>query len=143
MRNLAFKNYLFAIILLTGILNMSCSQNRMPKDRIIMLHANMDTDDPVFYEMGKVYAGSSAEFMLNLKNTRQSPVVVNEVRSFCGCTIPDYTAEPVLPGEFSRIKVTFIADHLGIFDKAVRIYLKDKETPVELRLRGEVIRNKE
>jgi len=105
-----------------------------------MLHANVDTDDPVFYEMGRVYAGSSAVFILYLKNTRKSPVLINEVRSFCGCTIPDYTAEPVLPGESSRIKVTFIADHLGIFDKAVRVYLKDREIPVELRLRGEVIR---
>jgi len=42
--------------------------------------------------------------------------------------------------QFMDPKVTFIADHLGIFDKAVRVYLKDREIPVELRLRGEVIR---
>lgn len=105
-----------------------------------MLHANMDVDNPVFYEIGRIDVGSSAAFMLNLKNTCKSPVLITEVRSFCGCTIPEYKPEPVLPGQYTAVKITFFAEHLGLFDKAVRIFLNHREEPVELRLTGEVIR---
>jgi hypothetical protein len=124
-----------------GILS-SCSQKEDGKNRVIMLYTNVDTCEPVFYEIGKIEAGSSTEFILNLKNTRQSPVVISEARSFCGCTIPEYKPKPVPPGECSSIKITFFAEHLGLFDKAVRVYLSHQEEPIELRFRGEVIRNK-
>jgi hypothetical protein len=105
-----------------------------------MLHANMDVNEPVSYEIGKIEVGSSAKFILNLKNTRKSPVVITEVRSFCGCTIPEYKPEPVLPGQYTTVKIKFLAEHLGLFDKAVRVFLNHREEPVELRLTGEVIR---
>lgn len=107
-----------------------------------MLHANVDTHAPVFYKVGQIESGSIIEFRFNLKNTRQSAVLVTEARSFCGCTIPEYTPEPVLPGKYTTIKVTFIAEHIGIFDKVVRVFLNHREDPVELRLIGEVKRNK-
>lgn len=107
-----------------------------------MLHANVDTRAPVFYKVGQIESGSIIEFRFNLKNTRQSAVLVTEARSFCGCTIPEYTPEPVLPGKYTTIKVTFIAEHIGIFDKVVRVFLNHREDPVELRLIGEVKRNK-
>ncbi len=108
-----------------------------------MLHATVDTQAPVFYRVGQIEAGSTIEFRFNLKNTRQSTILVTEARSFCGCTIPEYTPEPVLPGKYTTVKVTFLAEQIGIFDKAVRVFLNNREDPVELRLTGEVIRNKQ
>jgi len=141
MKNLAFKKYLFVFTTITCIGCLCCSRPEKKVNQTVVLHANTDTNEPVIYEIGQIHAGTSAEFMLDLKNTRHSPIFVREARSFCGCTIPEFKSEPVLPGEFSRIKITFFAVHLGIFDKSVRIYLNYKETPVEFRLKGEVIRN--
>jgi len=131
------------LLALSLIFSIGCSRKEVPENKVIMLHANIDTTVPVFYRVGQIEAGSTAEFRFNLKNTRQSAVLVTEARSFCGCTIPEYTPEPVLPGKYTTVKVTFLAEHLGIFDKVVRVFLNHREDPVELRLTGEVIRNKQ
>lgn len=120
---------------------MDCSDTGS-RNRPVMLHGHTEMDAPVVYEMGRVYAGTTAEFVLNLKNTGKSAVVVNEARTFCGCTLPEFNPEPVPPGEYSRIRVTFLAEQPGIFDKEVRIFLNSREEPLKLILRGEVIRNK-
>lgn len=125
------------------IFSAGCSHKEVQKNRVIMLHSGVDAKAPVFYKIGQVESGSIIEFRFNLKNTRQSAVLVTEARSFCGCTVPWYTPEPVLPGRYTTINVTFIAEQTGIFDKVVRVFLNHREDPVELRLTGEVIRKKQ
>lgn len=74
------------------------------------------------------------------KNISSHPLVIHNVISSCGCTTPEWTREPVRPGESGFIKATFSNDQGPYpFDKTLTVYLSAKEPldkPVVLRLRG-------
>ena len=40
-------------------------------------------------------------------NIGDAPLVIHQAVASCGCTVPEYTQEPVLPGKTGTIKVTY------------------------------------
>ena len=40
-------------------------------------------------------------------NIGDSPLVVHEVITSCGCTVPEYSKQPIQPGAKGQIKVTY------------------------------------
>lgn len=74
------------------------------------------------------------------RNTSDRPIVLLRVVSSCGCTVPEYSQKPILPGETARIKVTFDpANRPGIFSKNLTVFDSQRQKIAELRLRGSVI----
>ena len=73
------------------------------------------------------------------KNTGDSPVVIHNIISSCGCTQPQWSKAPIRPGESGKIKVTFLNDQGPYpFDKVLTVYNSATSRPVLLRLRGTV-----
>ncbi len=54
-------------------------------------------------------------------NTGESPLVVHEVITSCGCTVPEYSKQPIKPGEKGEIKVTYNGKGkpIGYFKKSI------------------------
>jgi len=140
MKNPGIRYFFFIMAAMSAIL-LSCSEWKSGAGEFKVLNIAADMDKLVVYEMDTILLGSSTELTLKLTNTLQTPVIINEVRVFCGCTRTEYQPEPILPGKSSKIKITYHADQLGIFDKAIRLFINDQDSPVELRFRGEVVRN--
>lgn len=40
-------------------------------------------------------------------NTGTAPLIIHQAFASCGCTVPDYSKEPVRPGEKGEINVTY------------------------------------
>ena len=40
-------------------------------------------------------------------NIGKAPLIINQAIASCGCTIPSYTKEPIMPGEKGTVKVTY------------------------------------
>ncbi len=75
----------------------------------------------------------------NFKNAGKMPVVIQTVISSCGCTVPEWTKSPVMPGKSGEIKVTFLNDQGPYpFDKSLTVYLTGLNKPIVLRLKGVV-----
>ena len=64
-------------------------------------------------------AGGELEFI----NSGEAPLVITQVFSECGCTVSDYSKDPVEPGEKGVIRVSFNSKGRGPgdFKKALRI----------------------
>lgn len=87
-------------------------------------------------ELGKV----SCNF--EFKNTGNEPLVIANVRTSCGCTAPEYTQEPILPGATGNIKITFNPQgRPGKFSKSIYVYANTDPDRTILRITGEVTRN--
>lgn len=74
-------------------------------------------------------------------NISQSPLVIHNVISSCGCTTPEWTRQPVKPGATGTIQATFSNDQGPYpFDKSLTVYVgvgsASLDRPVLLRLRG-------
>ena len=40
-------------------------------------------------------------------NVGEQPLVINQAVASCGCTVPEYTKQPIAPGQKGEIKVTY------------------------------------
>ncbi|MDR0824681.1 MAG: DUF1573 domain-containing protein [Prevotella sp.] len=96
------------------------------------------------HDFGKVdeSAGTvTCEFVF--KNEGTAPLIVQRVQTTCGCTTPDYTKEPVLPGKTGSIKVTYsTTGRLGIFNKEITVFTNVSDSIYKVRIKGEVIRKR-
>ena len=71
-------------------------------------------------------------------NAGTEPLVIKYARGSCGCTVPEWPKEPILPGETDEIKVRYDTKRLGRFKKQVKLTTNISEEPIVLTIQGEV-----
>lgn len=59
------------------------------------------------HNFGNVPEGPSASFDFELKNIGKVPIIISNAHGSCGCTVPTWPKEPILPGKTSKITVTY------------------------------------
>ncbi len=73
-------------------------------------------------------------------NTTSRPIAIVNVQPSCGCTTPDWSKEPILPGKIGFVKASFDpAGRPGYFDKSLTITTDLAGAPVQLRIKGQVV----
>lgn len=73
-------------------------------------------------------------------NTGKVPLILNDVKASCGCTTPEWTKEPVLPGKSGSIRVTFNPKNRpGSFSKTIQVNSNADLPVVTLAIQGVVI----
>ncbi len=95
--------------------------------------------DKETYDFGKIPQGKPVSVDFKFTNTGEEPIIITNVESTCGCTVPKYTSTPVKKGESGVISVTYNAAAVMPFSKAITVKSNAK-TPVKmLYIKGEVI----
>lgn len=51
------------------------------------------------FNFGDVKKGDHVEHTYTVTNTGDKPLVISTVKPGCGCTVPEYTKDPILPGQ--------------------------------------------
>ncbi|WP_037349020.1 DUF1573 domain-containing protein [Sediminibacter sp. Hel_I_10] len=60
------------------------------------------------HDFGTIANGTPVETKFKYTNTGDSPLVVSNIKSTCGCTVPsDWNRDPLAPGESSEFTVKF------------------------------------
>ncbi len=91
------------------------------------------------HDYGEIYVGANGTYKFEFTNTGNEPLILSKPRSSCGCTVPSWPKEPILPGESNKIKVTYNTSHIGTFNKTVTVYSNAKnKSAVVLRIKGKV-----
>ncbi|WP_345223498.1 DUF1573 domain-containing protein [Hymenobacter koreensis] len=92
------------------------------------------------HDFSNVVEGSVATYEFKFKNTGNQPVVIANVQASCGCTTPDWTKTPVLPGKSGFIRASYnSAGRPGQFNKTVTVTSNAKETSTMLTIKGTVL----
>lgn len=94
------------------------------------------------HDFGKIAESSeSASFDFVVKNEGDAPLIIQRVQTTCGCTTPNYTTEPILPGKEGVIKVTYsTVGRPGAFSKKITVFSNVPDEVYTLTIKGEVIR---
>jgi len=122
--------YLFTIITLTA--TMSCSQNTSKKV------AEMTFKDGLEHDFGTIPFGGNGTYEFVFKNTGKEPIIITNVQSSCGCTVPTYAKEPVNSKKTGTIKVSYDTNRVGTFTKTITVHSNAKDSPIVLKIKGEV-----
>ena len=65
------------------------------------------TVDRMNHDFGNISDQSPVETKFVVTNTGEKPLLISNAQGSCGCTVPEYPKEPILPGESADIKVSF------------------------------------
>lgn len=93
----------------------------------------------VKHDFGKIKQGVPVDFVFEVKNISDKPVVVESTNASCGCTTPEKPTEPIMPGESGKIKVQYNAAAVAPFTKDVYIKLVGIDQPKTVQITGEVL----
>ncbi len=99
-----------------------------------VIKVNTDKND-----FGKIKQGVPVDFVFEVKNISDKPVVVESTNASCGCTTPEKPTEPIMPGESGKIKVQYNAAAVAPFTKDVYIKLVGIDQPKTVQITGEVL----
>ena len=96
--------------------------------------------EKVVHDYGDVPYNGNGECEFRFTNTGNEPLLVQKPKSSCGCTIPSWPKEPILPGESEVIKVTYRTNRVGNINKTVTVTSNAISNPtVVLRIKGRVL----
>lgn len=81
----------------------------------------------------------SRSHTFTLTNNSDKPIVIQTVISSCGCTVPEWTKEPIPPGKQGTVTATFLNNQGPYpFDKLLSVYITGYTNPFTLHIRGVV-----
>ena len=90
------------------------------------------------HDFGKINQGTPVKHEFTFTNTGGSPLVISNVKGSCGCTVTDYSKEPVQPGKAGIVTATFNAAAMGSFNKSIRVTANVEGGSETLFIKGEV-----
>lgn len=89
------------------------------------------------HDFGTITQGEQAEYNFKFRNTGSQDLLISAANASCGCTVPEYSKEPIKPGAQGSIKVKFNSDYrLDAFEKAVVITANTTPLETVLKIRG-------
>lgn len=97
--------------------------------------------DKAVYDFGQFSESSPiVSYDFTFTNVGNSPLVINQAIASCGCTIPEYTKEPIAPGKTGVIKVTYngTGKYPGPFSKSITIRSNAKNELYRLYIKGDM-----
>lgn len=72
-------------------------------------------------DYGKIIKGSEGERTFVFTNVGDAPLIIQSIKSSCGCTVPKKPENPIMPGEKGEIKVSYDTKRIGGFSKQITI----------------------
>lgn len=90
-------------------------------------------------DYGEIKKGSDGVRVFEFTNTGDIDLVITNVTSSCGCTIPKKPDGPVKPGESGKIEVKYDTRRVGPIRKTVTVYSNAEEPTKALKIKGRVL----
>ncbi len=92
------------------------------------------------HDFGKILEGETVNVAFPFTNTGKSDLILAEVTSSCGCTVPSYPKTPIRPGGKGEIKVAFNSNgRKGFQSKTVLVASNTQPNTTLLRIKAQVV----
>lgn len=90
------------------------------------------------HDYGTIQQGGNGDCEFVFENNGTEPLILSDVRSSCGCTVPSWPREPIMPGKTSSIKVHYDTHRIGGISKSITVSTNGTPERVVLSIRGTV-----
>ncbi len=89
-------------------------------------------------DYGTIDQGSDPLRIFKFTNTGTEPLIIKNAKGSCGCTVPTWPKEPIMPGETNKIEVRYDTQRVGPFTKRVTLETNEDVGTHALSIKGEV-----
>ena len=90
------------------------------------------------HDYGTIVQGADGNSEFKFTNKGKSPIILSNVKASCGCTVPEWPKEPIMPGKTNSIKVTYNTANIGSFAKTITVSSNAVNSTVVLTIKGNV-----
>lgn len=124
---------MFAKQLVSLVFTALCALGAAAQDRLAF--------EPSLWDFGSIReADGPASHTFTGVNRSDRPLVILDVVTTCGCTVPDFSKKPILPGEKTQVTVTYDpANRPGAFSRELWVYSSEKRKIATLTIQGSVV----
>lgn len=83
--------------------------------------------------------------ILKFSNKGDEPLVITNAKGSCGCTVPLWPKEPIMPGETSEIEIRYATNRVGPFTKTVKFSTNEVANAPQhvIKVTGKVLKQDE
>ncbi|MBI1183045.1 DUF1573 domain-containing protein [bacterium] len=92
------------------------------------------------HNFGKVHYQQKVLYNFQFTNTGETDLLIVDAQASCGCTTPEFSKEPIKPGERGSITVGFKSSAEGPFSKQITVTANTSPDKHALYISGEVIK---
>jgi hypothetical protein len=98
------------------------------------------TFETLDHDFGRILEGETVSYEFSFSNTGKTDLLLAEVTTSCGCTIPSYSKAPIRPNGKGVIKVTFNSQgRRGFQTKNIIVASNTQPNTVILRIKAQVV----
>lgn len=91
------------------------------------------------HNYGTLQKGGDGTCEFVYTNQGNEPLILSNVKASCGCTVPTWTKEPIMPGQTGSITVRYNTNNIGAFTKTITVTSNAVNSPrLTLKIRGKV-----
>lgn len=102
-------------------------------------NAPVITFEKTTHDYGTVTKGGDGTCEFKFKNNGIEPLILSNVSSSCGCTVPEWPREPILRGKSAAIKVKYDTNRVGPINKTITVMSNAKVASIQLRIIGNIV----
>lgn len=139
---------LVAIVLFAACTNQKSTEQAAEEgpDHAAAIATVIDTANaPVFkfekesYDFGQIAEGEEVKYSFVFKNIGKTPLIISDAAASCGCTVPEFSREPIAPNQEGKISVVFNSSgRSGMQNKVITVIANTVPAETELHLIGDV-----
>jgi hypothetical protein len=93
---------------------------------------------PRTHDFGPIPRDRPVVFVFQFKNISTETIVLETVRTTCGCTAASWTEKPLGPGETGEVRIEYDAYKTGDFRKKITVFFDKQRKAEVLNIRGTV-----
>ncbi len=90
------------------------------------------------HDYGTIIQGADGNCEFKFKNIGKEPLILSNVISSCGCTVPSWNREPIMPGKEGVIKIHYDSNRIGPISKQITVMSNAKTERVVLNITGKI-----
>ncbi|OCK52419.1 hypothetical protein BA768_12575 [Chryseobacterium sp. CBo1] len=91
------------------------------------------------FDFGNIKKGAKVNHVYEVTNTGTNPLIISEVKPGCGCTAPDFTKDPIMPGKKGKITLSFDSTNFdGSVQKYADVFANVENAPVKLTFNANI-----
>lgn len=113
------------IALLIGFVAAACTVSKTASAQAVLGPKISFEQD--FVDFGEVEFSGNGERVWKFKNTGKEPLMITNAKGSCGCTVPEYPKEAIMPGKEGIIKIKYDTKRPGPINKTVTVTTNEPE----------------